>query len=270
MVKLGERLSLKPFKYPGREARTISSLLDQKPELKSLYIYDILLSSGELLYSCAGGIGVTEEKYIVDMHKFISRPVSVGLLKRTIPSQYTRRKYNTLRERFNERTLRVSTWTHCSELYSLWLGSGFSHRYRNLGYDGSYLPSTVDYETLEICSQVSRDKRLIFRQEGLSKFSDSIITDQTVVYAHLPSVFGRYGANFLWNEKALETTVRIFRELYELGYKVCISSQYERRGLLCTDLTERLPFLSHITIPQFKVSELTFENSNSEIYFFNF
>ena len=270
MVKPGERLNLKPFKYPGREALTVPSFLDVKPELKDLYIYDVLLSSGELLYSCAGGIGVTDEKYVVDMHKFISRPTSVKTLQDAVPLEYTRRKYHALRERFNERSTRISSWAHCSELYCLWSGSGFSHRYRDLGYDGVYLPSRIDYEMLRNCSQTSRDKHLIFRQEGLSKFSDSIITDKTIVYAHLPAEFGKYGANFLWNEKTLGKVLRVFTELSELGYKVCISAQYERRGRVHKNYAEMLPLLSHMIVPQFKVSELTFETSNSEIYLFNF
>jgi hypothetical protein len=270
MEKPGEKLSLKPFKYPGREPKALTGLLGIRPEFKSLYIYDILLSSGELLYSCAGGMGVTNEKYIVDMHKFISRPTSVGIIKNTLPSPYTRRKYHSLREQFNERTLRTESWAHCSELFCLWAGSSFSHRYREHGYDGSYMPTSVDGEGLNLCSQISREKKLIFRREGLSQFSESIITDQTVVYAHLPTEFGRYGAGFLWNEKTLGSLVRILTELSGIGYKVCISAQHERRGKVFRNYNRLFPSLDHIIVPQFKVSELTFENQNSEIYLFNF
>lgn len=270
MVKLGENSNLKPFRYPGREALTVPSFLDIRPDFRNMYVYDILLSSGELLYSCAGGIGVTDERYVVDMHKFISRATAVKTIRDAMPAEYTKRRYNTMRERFNERTLRVSSWAHCSELYCLWAGSGFSHRYRDHGYDGIYSPTRVDYEVLSQCSKVSRDKRLIFRSEGLSKFSDSLITDQTVVYAHLPSEFGRYGANFLWNKKTLSRVVRVLGELSELGYKICVSARHEKRGRVCTDYSKIFPALSHIVVPQFKVSELTFETSNSEIYLFNF
>lgn len=270
MVKPGENLNLKPFKYPGREALAIPSFLETRPDFRDMYIYDVLLSSGELLYSCAGGMGVTDEKYIVDMHKFISRATSVKTIRDTVPVEYTKRRYNTMRERFNERTLRINSWTHCSELYCLWSGSGFSHRYRDHGYDGIYSPTRIDYEVLSLCSKVSRDKRLIFRSEGLSKFSDGIITDKTVVYAHLPSEFGKYGANFVWSEKALARVLRVLGELSELGYRICVSAQYEKRGHIRIDYAKMFPQLSHIIIPQFKVSELTFETSNSEIYLFNF
>jgi hypothetical protein len=248
----------------------VQSFLEIRPDLRDLFVYDIMLSTGELLYSCAGGIGVTDEKYIVDMHKFLSRPTSTKILQGSAPSTYTRRKYHSLRERFNERSTKIQSWSHCSELYWLWAGSNFSHRYRDLGYDGVYFPVSVDYANLTRCSHASREKRLIFRQEGLSSFSESIITDQTVIYAHLPLEFGRYGANFLWNQATLNRLVRVLSELSEIGYKICVSAQHEKRGLVTRDHVGIFPFLSHVVIPQFKVSELTFENTNSEIYLFNF
>jgi hypothetical protein len=270
MAKHGGRSNLKPFKYPGREPVVAQKFLEIRPDLRDFYVYDILLSSGEFLYSCAGGMGVTDERYLVDMHRFLSKPTSIKTLRDTAPLDYTRRKYHSLREKFNERSVRIQSLSHCSELYWLWLGSNFSHRYRDFGYDGVYSPTTPDYTVIANCSQLSREKRLIFRQEGLSKFSESIINDQTVVYAHFPSEFGRYGANFLWNERTLSRLVRIFRELSDIGYKVCVSAQYEKRGLVQRDYVKMMPFLSHVVVPQFKVSELTFETTNSEIYLLNF
>jgi hypothetical protein len=261
---------LKPFKYPGRESKTVEEFLRIRPEVRDMYIYDVLLSSGEMLYSCAGGMGLTEEKYIVDMHKFVSRPTFVSAVQSAVPTPYTRRRYHALREKFNERSSRITSWSHCSELYCLWAGSGFSQRYRDHGYEGAYMPTRIDYDQLAACSSISREKRLLFRKEGPSKFSETIITDRTVVYAHLPCEFGRYGAGFIWNESTLGSFARILSELSELGHKVCISAQYEKRGRTLRDYPEIFPSFSNIVIPQFKGSKLTFESKNSEIYLFNF
>lgn len=277
MEKFGENSSpsVFTFKYAGREPLTTAELLLQRPELTDLYVYDICLTTGSLLYSCAGGIGITKEPFIVDMHRFIKTSTCVHALKSFFKADfgnyYTRRKYYMARERFNELGLVGGlSSAESARLYLLWSGGGFKHRYRGRGYDALYAPTSIDYEGLAQTSRLSREKNLLFRREDLSTFSEGIINDNVFVHMYLPSEFGVYGAGFKWNEREMEKYVRVVRELGSFGYKVCVSGLFERRGKIFRDYRELFPEFDHLVLPGFKVSELTFEPKFSEIHLFNF
>lgn len=263
------------FKYAGREPLTVRSLLKERPEFCNLYVYDISLTTGALLYSCAGGIGVTKEPYIVDMHRFIKSASVITSLKSVLTTEmggsYTRNRFLRLREKFNEDPRKNEfSMSRSSRLYVMWAGAGFKHRYRDCGYDGSYAPVKLDYDGLALASRLSREKNLLFRKEDLSTFSEGIIHDNVLVHMYLPSEFGVYGAGFRWNEREMEKYVRVVRELGSFGYKVCVSGLFERRGKIFRDYRELFPEFDHLVLPGFKVSELTFEPKFSEIHLFNF
>lgn len=271
MGKPGERLS---FKYPGRESLTIDQLLAVKPELKDLFVYDVCLSTGSLLYSSAGGIGITKEPYIVNMHKFIKSSSAVSALRAAFSSEFnnrfTRGRFRALKERMNEGLIRSVSLESQAKLYLLWCGSGFTHRYRGLGYDSLYQPTMPDYEAIATTSRQSREKNLLFRGEDFYSFSEGIINENVVTYLYLPSEFGSYGAGFKWDKNRLSSYVRVINEFHELGHKVCISALFERRGLVFRDYIDLFPNFNYTVTPGFKVSELTSEPKFSEIHFFNF
>lgn len=263
------------FKYAGRESLTVGELLLQRPELTDLYVYDTCLTTGSLLYSCAGGIGITKEPFIVDMHRFIKTSTCVQALRSFFEADfagyYTRRKYHAARERFNELGLTGGlSSAESARLYLLWSGGGFKQRYRGRGYEALYAPTSIDYEGLAQASRQSREKNLLFRREDFSTMAESIINDNVFVYMHLPAEFGVYGAGFKWSEKVLSDYVRIANEFATLGHKVCVSALFERRGMIFRDYRDLFPDFHHLVIPGFKVSELTFNPEFSEIHLFNF
>jgi len=276
MEKLGEKLppEIFTFSYSGREPKSVDSFLRTRPDVKNLYIYDLLLSTGKLLYSCKGGIGVTKEPYIVDMHKFIKLPNCVSILKEVYHEKYkgnfTRGSYQRSREVFNEKTKKITNWKSCAELYALWAASGFTHRYKLRGYEGTYLPSKFRLDQLQEASRTSREKNLLFDRRDFFSFSESIINENVVIYMHLPQAYGVYGAGFLWNEKVLKNTKNIIDELSILGYKICVSALHVNRGRLLIDYSDLLPSLNNVYVEQFKVSELGSECYNSDIYLLNF
>jgi hypothetical protein len=263
------------FKYSGRELLTTTQLLETRPDLKDLYVYDTTLTTGSLLYSCSGGVGITKEPFIVDMHKLIKTSTCVSSLRSVMDSEfggaYTRRKYLSSRERFNEKgAWELTSSSERATLYLLWVAGGFRHRYRDRGYDAPYSPSSIDYEGLATASRQSREKNLLFRREDFSTMSESIINDNIFVHLYLPTEFGVYGAGFRWNVRTLETYVRIANELGSLGHKVCVSALFERRGRIFRDYRNYFPTFHHLVLPGFKVSELTSKPEYSEIHFFNF
>ncbi len=274
--KLGGHLSPNPptFKYPGRESLTVDKLLQAKPNLRGLFVYDVCLTNGSLLYSSAGGIGVTKEPYIVEMHKFIKSSAAVHALKsafeKEFSSQFTKRKFYALRERMNEGGMESDSLDTWAKLYLLWCGSGFRHRYRGRGYDGLYQPTSLNYEALTTASRQSREKNLLFRKEDFYSLSESIINENVVVYLYVPSEFGAYGAGFKWSKERLSYYVRMINEFHELGHKVCVSAMFEKRGRVFREYSSLFPNFDHLVAQGVKVSELTSESDFSEIHFFNF
>lgn len=274
--KLGEKSnsSFFTFRYPGRESLTIDWLLKSRPELKKFYIYDVCLTTGSLLYSCAGGMGVTKEPYMVEMHKFFKSSSAIYALKSVmthdLKGAFTRRRFQALKESMNEGEIRSSSLEAQARLYLLWCGSGFKHRYRGTGFDALYHPTLPNYEGLAQASRQSREKNLLFRREDFNSMSDSIINENVVVHLFIPTEFGRYGAGFKWDKNRLGAYVRLINEFHRLGHKVCISALFERRGLVFRDYTSMFPEFSSIVAPGFKVSELTSEPDFSEMHLLNF
>lgn len=275
--KPGENSSHKAFtfRYAGRESLTVDGLLLQRPELASFYVYDTCLTTGSLLYSCAGGIGVTKEPFVVDMHRFIKTSTCVSALRSRFEADfggyYTRRRYHQAREKFNELVgASGPSSVDSAKLYLLWVGGGFKQRYRGSGYDASYSPTSVDYASLAQASRLCREKNLLFRREDFSTMSESIINDNVFLYMYLPSEFGVYGAGFKWSESVLGDYIRVANEFAALGHKVCVSALFEKRGMVFRDYRDYFPGFHHLVVPGFKVSELTFTPEFSEIHLFNF
>jgi len=262
------------FKYSGREPRSIASFLNSRPDIKNHYIYDLLLSSGSLLYSCMGGIGVTKERYLVDMHQALKLSTFSSVVKEKLQVEFkngfTRPAYFRLREKFNKKDYKTKNLNDCAELYCLWICSNFSHRYKLRAYDGVYLPTMPDLQEVKNSSIISKSKNLLFRKEDLYSFSESLIGDNVITYMHLPDTFGRYGAGFYWNSDRLRETAEIINELSSMGYKVCVSARGEKLGASTINYKELFPLLKVVLIEEFKVSKLNSRAVESDIYFLNF
>lgn len=262
------------FKYPGREPKYLDNFLLERPDILDYYIYDINLTTGNLLYLSKGGIGATKELYIARMHEWIK----TSTVKSTLEHAYKTRfrddigkwRYIKLKERFNEYPDKLANWGQCAELYLLWVGSNFTHRYRTDGYDGIFFPTQLKTDQLLSASLKSREKNLIFREDDLFSFKESIINDNVIVYSHLPREFGTFGAGWVWNKNNLQRFTRVISEFSTSGKKILISAQFELRGRVELDYREYLPSFNYVVIPEFKESKSFLGSSNSEIYLFNF
>lgn len=272
MEKAGENLTdeLFTFRYPGREPRFLDGFISKKPEILDYLIYDVNLTTGRLLYLSKGGMGVTREPYIVRMHQWIKTSTVRHALEGLCERGSSKWRFMKSRERFNERPTKLGSWADCAELYLLWLESNFTHRYRLNGYEGSYLPSKLKLDQLLNASQVSREKDLLFREEDLFSFKENVITDDMIVYSHLPREFGKFGAGWVWSRSNLEKFVRVVLEFASFGRKILISAQFEVRGRVELDYRECFPDFDYIIVPEFKDSSSFLGSKNSEIYLFNF
>lgn len=278
MEKPGESLSHNffTFRYPGRESKYIKEFIAYRPDILNKYIYDVNMTTGTLLYSCRGGIGITKEPYIIPMHKYISKKNFPRTLKETFSENFGRQfgkwKYHALRDRFSWLEHKVPTMRRGAELYCLWAGSNFSQRYRVRGYDGVFFPTQIDYEGIKNAGAISREKKLIFRQDDAFSMAENIITPDVVLYTHIPYHFSKYGCEFYWNKKSLSKVIRVINEFDELGHKVLVSMPYKKRGVVdeFDELTKILDKYDHTVFPRVKVKKYDIELDNSEIYFYNF
>ena len=262
------------FKYPGREPRYLDGFLQERPDILDYYIYDVNLTSGRLLYLSKGGIGATRELYIARMHEWIKTSTVKSTLEHAYKTKFRedigKWRYMKLKEKFNEYPNKLESWSQCAELYLLWVGSNFTHRYRLSGYDGIFFPTQLKTDQLLNSSQISRQKNLLFRKEDLFSFKESIINDNVIVYSHLPREFGTFGAGWVWNKDNLEKFTRVINEFSTSGKKILISAQFELRGRVELDYREYFPDFNYVVVPEFKESRSSLGSSNSEVYLFNF
>jgi hypothetical protein len=276
MEKFGESLNNNffTFKYPGREPKLIKEFLLKRPDILNFYIYDIDLTTGTLLYSCKGGIGVTKERYVVDMHLALQNPAFSSALKddylKAFGDRPTKRKYFALRDQFNSSVNTNLSFRKAINLYVLWASSNYLQIYKEKGYNSIYLPSLPLYDCIRQASLISRQKKLLFRKEDVFTLSESLIFDNVVVYMHIPDAYGVYGAGFTWTEKKFLSTINVLKEFDSLGHKVCVSATQSKYGRLYRDYSESFSEFLRIEVPGFKGSELTTESSFSEVYFLNF
>jgi hypothetical protein len=152
----------------------------------------------------------------------------------------------------------------------LWALSGFTHRYEDVGYKGIYNPAPINLESIQTASRVSREKGLLFRKENLFTFSESLINDNVVLYAHIPSIYGQYGSRNTWTQDKFYELVNVLKELDSLGYKVCISALYQKRGQVMINYPELFDKFDYSVVLQFKDTNLGSSHKDSEIYLYNF
>lgn len=261
------------FKYPCRQPDMINGLLKYRPDLKEYYIYDTSLTSGDLLYQCKGGIGVTKEPYIVGMHNFIRSSTAKSNLKETWDELYpsgrpSKWKYMKARERFNERyqhLLDSRSHRDYAELYCLWASSSFSHRYKQNGYDGLFFPTKINFDAFNRVSDLCREKTIVFKKEKLFDINKDILNENVVIYFHFPSSYGVYGAGFYWTEKLFTEAISFINEYSSMGYKVCASAQFYSRGKMLVNYPKLFPDNFYaLELEKFK------DRNSSEIYLLNF
>lgn len=222
-----------------------------------------------MLYSCAGGIGATKEKYLIKVHSFLKHKSCASILESVFAENFkngfSRTRYLRLREIFNNRKEKLGSLVNCAELFLLWSCSGFTHRYRSLGYDGPYCPTPIDYEQVRKISQLNRDKNILFRNENYKNPSEFLINDNVFLYFYLPLTLGTYGPGYRWSRDVAKETISKIFEFHSKGYKICVCTQTQSRGAKILQYIDSLSFLSTTYTMQFKDLDCS-----SDTYLLNF
>lgn len=263
------------IRYPGRALLTAQRFVEEvRPDFKELKIWDISLSTGHLMYHCApGGQGFTKEKFVIDLHNFLSLKSCTnqlqGMWSDHFKSGQSEEAYMKQRALFNSRKPRLQTWTDCCRLYCLLVASGYAHKYSNKAYSASYFPYHLDLHGVSKASELMRSKSARLCNGDLMSFSESDLDDSSVVYMHMPGRFDRYGYNYVWSKRKMGQVVKAFNELNELGNKVCLSTLYENRGRVVHDLN-LFPGFKTYTVLHYEDRKYGFRRRTAEIYYTNF
>ena len=101
-----------------------------------------------------------------------------------------------------------------------------------------------------------REKQFVFKKAKLNNLIDQLVTDDVVIYAHLPTSPGKYGSGFVWNYKIAQYTLRVFQSFHESGHKILISMRGFERGHFnfCHN-----PFLDSLKCDMIPISDLSQE-----------
>ena len=262
------------FKYPGRNTLTAEKFLQKRPDIRAMKIYDLQLSTGDLLYRCApGGTGVTKEKFIPQLHAFIQRKNCASVLEEMWDKEFhwgdSEKLFIKARSLFNSKMPRIQSWTDCARLYCLLACSGYNHNYYNKSFTASYFPYRIDFNYINIFSEMSRSGGLQFDTTDMLSFREKELDKTTVIYMHMPIQYGKYGLGYVWSKRKLKTIQTVFNDLDQLGYSICVSALYEKRNALVHKENVFPSFHTDIVIHQndekYGLSRLT-----SEIYYTNF
>ena len=90
MEDTGESLNSPIIPYPGKQLLPGSRehFFGLKPGIKDRYIYDLGLSTGEILYECKGGMGLSTERHILGLHDLIQKPYAESLIKEEFKNSF--------------------------------------------------------------------------------------------------------------------------------------------------------------------------------------
>jgi hypothetical protein len=211
------------IKYRSRQILNLEAFLATRPDIQEHYIYDLLLSSGDLLTRCKGGVGQTPERYISRMFDFFSRKNALSILHEEHSAGFGKGSYTRLRAEFNAKQNKLGTLRDCAKLYLLWANSNFSHSYNAGGFNGKFCPVEPDWAKLEELNAKLRDNFYSFRQAGFNSVHTDLLTPEVVIFAKIPDSYGKYGSGFKWVPSAENYFLRVLESFHEDGHKICVS-----------------------------------------------
>lgn len=264
MEERGESLNNPILPYPGRQLLpgTKSAFFGLKSGIKGRYIYDLGLSTGEILYEGAGGMGITTESHVLRLHDLMRMPYAESLIleeyDRHFKGKWGPRKFYRLRRDVNEELKNPSRRT-IAKLYCLLACSGFRHKFDRYGnFKGEYFPHTLDISSLQITNKKLTNSDFILNKCSLAKFDKNLLTKKSLVHLHLPFPSSSTYKDVIFN---------YFDKINKKGFDILVTGRYSNRGLVDTDLSKWSKKYSSAVIPQFK-EESSF--LSSDIFIFNF
>jgi hypothetical protein len=227
MEERGESLNSPLIPYPGRQLLPGSRdyFFASKTDVKSRYIYDFGLSTGEILYEGAGGIGFSKEKHVLGLHALMRMPYAESLIKEEFETNFKGSwgpaKFFRLRRDVNQELKDPSQRT-MAKLYCLLACSGFRHKFDKYGnFKGGYFPHSLDTEKIRVNNKKLVNTDFVIMKGSFSTFERDLLTKKSLIYFHIP---------FPCTEKARSKVLGFFKNVDYLRYNFLLTSRLINRG----------------------------------------
>ena len=264
MDDTGESLSKLILPYPGCQLLEGSrnKFFNLKSGVKSRYIYDLGLSTGELLYESAGGMGVSENIRIIQLHDLIKKPYAEELIREefenTFKGQWGKAKFYRIRRDTNQELKDPSRRT-IAKLYCLLASSGFRYKFDKFGnFKGDYFPHSLDTSEIILNNKILINSDFLLKHGKYDSFDKHLLTKKSLVYFHIP---------FPWTKLKKDNLFNYFDLLNAEGVDFLISGRLTHRGKVDIEILNWSNNYSGITFSQFKEPS---SYSSSDIFITNF
>ena len=264
MADPGESLSKLILPYPGRELLKGSrdQFFDLKSSVKSRYIYDLGLSTGEVLYESAGGMGISDNIRIIQLHDLIKKPYAEQLIKEefenTFKGKWGKAKFYRVRRDTNQELKDPSRRT-IARLYCLLASSGFRYKFDKFGnFKGDYFPHSLDTSEIVLNNRKLINSDFLLKHGSYKSFDKNLLTKKSLVYFHVP---------FPWTKVKKDQLFNYFNSLSIEGTDFLVSGKLMHRGKRDAEILNWSNNYSSIVLPQFKEPS---SYSSSDIFITNF
>ena len=273
MEERGEGLNKAVLPYPGRELlpQSKSAFFALKSGIKSRYIYDLGLSTGEVLYECAGGMGISEEKYIIQLHELLRMGYAESLIHEVFEKDFKGKwgpaKFKRLKREVNL-SLSNPSKRIIAKLYCLLACSGFRHKFdRFNNFAGDYFPHALDTVNLNVLNKKLINSDFILKPGKFYSLDKNLLTKQSVIHFHMPNSMGKYGQKFIWNLNKKLNVLDYFDYLNEQKIDFLLTSRFISRGRKDQILDSWSKRYDTLVLPEFK-EKSSFQSS--DIFITNF
>lgn len=227
---------------PGRMTSCHSQFLSEFGNLSGHNILVIDTAAAQLAYeSNASHIMLcTNEKYLLELHKFLSLTMSIQTIKETWESSFENgtnisfvtNRLKWLNYKSDRRNISSWSWKDMSIYYCLLAQGGFSYSFDKWALRiNKNNPTSPPYDDILHFQSLIRGKTILYRpRRSIYNFPTRPLTPNTILYLHMPIRFSQYGCAYVWTKRKFEFAREQLVELAQMGHKVCVSCTYTRWG----------------------------------------
>ena len=227
MEEPGESLNSLILPYPGKQLLPESRkhFFSLKSGISDRYIYDLGLSTGEILYEGRGGMGFSTEPHILGLHDLMRMQYAESLIKeefeRNFKGKWGPAKFFRLRRDVNQE-LKGPNRRTMAQLYCLLACSGFRHKFDQHGnFKGEYFPHHLDTESIHINNKRLINSDFIIKKGSYKNLDTNLLTKKSLIYFHIP-----FPSRNQYKEDALD----FFDHINSKGYDFLLTSRLITRG----------------------------------------
>jgi len=262
MEEPGDSLNRPILPYPGKQLVPGSKkhFLSSFEAVKGRYIYDLELSTGEMLYESKGGMGITAEPHIFHIHNLMRMSYAESLIHEEFNTNFKGkwgpRKYYGLRMKVNHELKNPSNRTF-ARLYCLLACSGFRHKFDSYGnFKGEYFPHTLNTEDIKIYNKKIINSDFVLKQGKFTSLSKNLITQKSLIYINVP---------FPCSKNYKDDIFEYFDFINDQNLDFLVTAKIQHRGLLDVQLRSWAKKYGTFVHSQFKDDSF----SSSDIFIFN-